>query len=118
MESNFNNSLEILRQAQQELLYAALLKQVRKDFTLANVDIKISEDAEPSHLKDVLREKIYVLLLEHHQRYMNLLYVVDIPETEIEKLQALDAVDTASEVCFLILKREWKKVWYKHKYNT
>ncbi|WP_420321516.1 hypothetical protein [Flagellimonas sp.] len=118
MESNFNTSLEILQSAQNELLYNRLLQQIRKDFTLANVELKLSEDMEPSQLWDVLREKIYFLLLEKFQQYLNLLYVVDIAEGDIKKLGTLDAVDASAEVCFLILKREWQKVWFKHKYNS
>ncbi len=118
MKSNFNSSLEILQSAQEELLYNRLLQQIKKDFTLANVELKISEGVEPVQLKDVLREKIYFLLLEKFQEYLNLLYVVDIPEKEMKKIHSLDAVDAATEVCFLVLKREWQKVWFKNKYNS
>ncbi|MGW9685209.1 hypothetical protein [Flagellimonas sp. 2504JD1-5] len=118
MDPNFNSSLEILQSAQKELLYNKLLRQIIKDFALANVELKISEDMEASQLRDVLREKVYFLLLEKFQQYLNLLYVVDIAEGDIRKLGTLDAVDASAEVCFLILKREWQKVWFKHKYNS
>ncbi|WP_422862032.1 hypothetical protein [Flagellimonas sp. W118] len=118
MEANFNSSLEILQSAQQRALYDKLLQQTAKDFVLANVDVKIPEDLEPKQLRDIVREKIYFLLLEKFSEYLNLLYVVDIPESEIKKLNTLDAADASVEVCFLILKREWQKVWFKHKYNS
>ncbi|WP_243396978.1 hypothetical protein [Flagellimonas pacifica] len=110
--------MEILQSAQEELLYNKLLQQITKDFTLANVELKISEGIEPTQLKAVLREKIYFLLLEKFQEYLNLLYVVDIPEKQMKKIHSVDAVDAATEVCFLILKREWQKVWFKNKYNS
>ncbi len=118
MESDFNTSLEILQLAWQEELYDKLLQQIAKDFVLANIEIKISEELEPKQLRDIVREKIYFLLLEKFPEYLNLLYVVDIPEREIKKLNRLDAADASVEVCFLILKREWQKVWFKHKYNS
>lgn len=118
MEANFNTSLEILQLAQQEVLYDKLLHQIAKDFVLANVEVRISEDLAPIQLRDIVREKIYFLLLEKFPEYLNLLYVVDIPEREIKKLNTLDAADASVEVCFLILKREWQKVWFKHKYNS
>ncbi|MGX1928689.1 hypothetical protein [Flagellimonas sp. 2504JD4-2] len=118
MKSNFNTSLEILQSAQKELLFHTLLQQIQKDFALANVDLKLSEDMEPLRFKEVLREKIYFLILEKFQQYLNLLYVVDISEGEVRKMSSLDAADASAEMCFLILKREWQKVWFKHKYNS
>ncbi|MEX0313242.1 MAG: hypothetical protein AB3N18_03620 [Allomuricauda sp.] len=118
MKSNFNTSLEILQSAQNELLYSRLLQQIKKDFTLSNVDLKLSNDMEPLQFRDMLREKIYFLILEKFQQYLNLLYVVDISEEEVRKMSSLDAADASAEVCFLILKREWQKVWFKHKYNS
>ena len=118
MESNFDTSFEILQEAQREMLYGRLVQQVAKDFVLANIDVNISEELEPLQLSDVIREKVYFLLLEKFEQCLNLLYVVDIPEREIKKMRSLDAVDASAEVCFLILKREWQKVWFKHKYNS
>ena len=118
MKSNFNTSLEILQTAQRELLYHRLLQQLQKDFTLANIDLRIVGDMEPLQLAKILQEKIYVLLMERHQQFLNLLYIVDIAEDKIRKTRDLDAVDASSEVCFLILKREWQKVWFKHKFNS
>ncbi|WP_136467555.1 hypothetical protein [Flagellimonas onchidii] len=118
MESNFDRSIEVLQSAQKEHLYTNLLQQIRKDFSLANIDVKLEGDMEPLQLHDVLREKIYFLLLERFQQYLNLLYVVDISEKEIKKMGPLDAADASAQICFLILKREWQKVWLKHKYNS
>ena len=64
MISNFTNSLELLEVAQKERLYKKLLLQLKKDFDLANVPIKLSEDISPDELKTVLHEKVYVLIIE------------------------------------------------------
>ena len=118
MKSNFNTSLEILQSAQEELLYTKLLQQIQKDFALASATLDFSKEIEPEGVKSLLHEKIYFLILEKFQNYLNLLYIVDIPEQEIKKLASLDAVDASSVVCFLVLKREWQKVWFRHKYNS
>lgn len=118
MEINFNTSLEIVEFAQKEQLYDNLLLQVGKDFALASAPLDFPKDIAAKDLKSLLHEKIYFLILEKFQTYLNLLYIVDIPESEIKKLIALDAVDSSSVVCFLILKREWQKVWFRHKYNS
>ncbi|TXN37128.1 hypothetical protein FVB32_02230 [Flagellimonas hymeniacidonis] len=118
MLSNFNNSQEILEVAQKELLYEKLLLQIKKDFELANAGLKFNMDIEPDKLKSILHEKIYFLMLEKFQEYLNLLYVVDIPESAVKEIQATDVVDVSAEVCFLLLKREWQKVWFKNKYAS
>jgi len=117
MLSNFNNSLELLEVIQREQLYQKLLLQLKKDFELANVPIKLPLDVTPSELKSILHEKIYFLIIEKFQDYLNLLYVVDIPEKEVKKIAPSDVVDIAAEVSFLLLKREWQKVWFKSKYS-
>ena len=118
MKSNFNNSIELLKIAQKELLYKNLLQQIKKDFGLANVELDFPLDIAAEKLKDLLREKIYFLIMERFQEYLNLLYVVDIPEKKVKEISALDAVEVSGEVCFLILKREWEKVWYKRQYGS
>lgn len=118
MLSNFTNSLELLEVAQREQLYKKLLLQLKKDFELANVSVKLSMDISPEELKTLIHEKIYVLIVERFDQYLNLLYVVDIPENEVRKIEPSDAVDISAEVSFLLLKREWQKVWFKNKYSS
>ncbi|MEC7262866.1 MAG: hypothetical protein VXW38_03935 [Bacteroidota bacterium] len=117
MLSNYNTSLELLEAVQREQLYKKLLLQLKKDFDLANVPIQITMDVKPAELKSLLHEKIYFLIVEKFSEYLNLLYVVDISENEVKKIAPSDAVDVAGEVAFLLLKREWQKVWYKAKYS-
>nr|WP_299383161.1 hypothetical protein [Allomuricauda sp.] len=118
MLPKFDNGLELLATAQKENLYDKLIVQIQKDFVRSNINFKIPEDSTPMQLNTLLHEKIYVLILERYDAYLNLLYAVDIPEREIDKLRTLDAVDASSKVGFMILKREWQKVWFKHKYNS
>ena len=118
MLSNFNTSLELLEAVQQEQLYQKLIHQLKKDFELANVPINIPLDVTPAELKSILHEKIYFLIVEKFPEYLNLLYVVDIPEKEVKKIAPSDVVDISAEVSFLLLKREWQKVWYKAKYSS
>lgn len=118
MLSHFTNSLQLLEIAQQEKLYKKVVLQLQKDFELANVPIQLSTDISPLQLKTLLHEKVYVLIVENFERYLNLLYVVDISEHEVRNIPLSDAVDVAAEVSFLLLKREWKKVWYRNKYSS
>lgn len=99
-------------------LYGALVKQLKKDFELANVPMEIPVEIEANDLIASLREKIYRLLLERFTDYLNLLYVVDVPEKAFKELEVSDVVEVADEVTFLILKRERQKVWLKNRYSS
>ena len=118
MLSKLNNSMEVLEAAQNRQLYQKMLVQLKKDFALANVEFDISNDVEPSELKKQLHEKLYFLLMERFQDYLKLLYVIDVPESDVKKIKSSDVVDISAEVCFLVLKRVWTKVWFKNKYSA
>ena len=85
MLSNFTTSMELLEAVQKEQLYLKLLQQLKKDFELANVPINIPLDITPEQLKSTIHEKVYYLIVEKFPEYLNLLYVVDIAESEVKK---------------------------------
>ncbi len=119
---NFPNSLALLQNAKAEQLYEKLVQQLQKDFNLANIPLELSstkgmEEIAPMALKSTLHEKVYYLILERFPEYLNLLYIVDVPEKEVKSIQANDAVEVAEQVSFLILKRAWQKVWFRTKYR-
>ncbi len=123
MMVDFPNSSELLKNAQAVRLYAKLVTQLQKDFALANIPIDLSPEKgkaymEPNALKSMLHEKVYYLILERFSEYLNLLYIVDVPEKEVKKIQTIDAVEVAEQVSFLILKREWQKVWLRARYSV
>jgi len=45
-----------------------------------------------------------------------LLYIVDVPEHQIKNIKETDLERLVPQVAFLILKREWQKVWFKSRY--
>lgn len=114
----FLNSDELIHTAQKEQLYGKLVAQLEKDFGLANVPIDFSLDITPHDLKAILHEKLYNLILEKFTDYLNLLYIVDVPEKALKEIRVTDVVEVAEQVSFLVLKREWQKVWFKTKYST
>ncbi|MEA1784532.1 hypothetical protein U1E44_00365 [Arenibacter sp. GZD96] len=122
MTVNFSNSSELLVHAQQSNMYEKLLAQLQKDFHLANIaiDLQSKTDAQyvsPHILKTVLHEKIYRLILERFTEYLNLLYIIDVPESAVKNSAVEDVVEVAARVSFLILKREWQKVWFRATYS-
>ena len=105
----------LLAEAEQENLYQKLIAQLNKDFNLANESIDIPENTLPENLKQLLHEKIYRLIQYKFAEYLNLLYIIDVSESEIKKLDGSDISALSSQVAFMILKREWQKVWFKNK---
>jgi hypothetical protein len=107
----------LLQEATNETLYVNLIAQLNKDFNLANEAVDFPLSLSPDELKIQLHEKIYRLIQYKFAEYLNLLYIIDVSEEEIKKLDGSDLVVLAEEVAFLILKREWQKVWFRNKYR-
>jgi hypothetical protein len=106
----------LLAEAEQENLYQKLIAQINKDFNLANEAIAIPEKTSPEDLKLLLHEKTHRLIQYKFAEYLNLLYIIDVSESEIKKLDGSDISELSGQVAFLILKREWQKVWFRNKF--
>lgn len=106
----------LLAEASAENLYLKLLEQLNKDFNLANEGVDFPMSTKPEELMVQLHEKIYRLIQYRFAEYLNLLYVIDVPEKEVRELDGSDLVALSEQVAFLILKREWMKVWFRNRY--
>ncbi|MEG0696997.1 MAG: hypothetical protein RSD71_13805 [Flavobacterium sp.] len=111
------NSDLLFEEAQKESLYLNLIEQINKDFNLANEGIDFPLSVSPEELKIQLHEKIYRMIQYKFAEYLNLLYIIDVSEEQIKKLDGSDLVILAEQVSFLILKREWQKVWFRNYYK-
>lgn len=106
----------LITEANQLKLYKKLVEQLNKDFLLANINIDFHEDILPTSLKLILHETIFDLIQNKFTDYLNLLYIIDVPEKQIKSLDGEDTLLLSEQVSFLILKREWQKVWYRNNY--
>ena len=113
LPKNFESLIE---EANQLDLYRKLILQLNKDFLLANIDLDFHEEVLPSSLKLILHDTVYKLIQEKFTEYLNLLYIIDVPEKQVKALDGDDVFKLSEEVSFLILKREWQKVWFKKHY--
>ena len=104
---------DLILQAHQNELYTNLIKQLNKDFLLANINLEFDKEVLPTSLKLILHESVYKLIHEKFADYLNLLYIVDVPEKKVKQLDGSDMVKLSENVTFLILQREWQKVWYR-----
>nr|WP_282122848.1 hypothetical protein [Algibacter mikhailovii] len=108
---------QLITEANQLDLYKKLVFQLNKDFKLANIDLDLHEDVLPSSLKLLLHETIFKLIQEKFTEYLNLLYIIDVSESQVRALDGEDVLKLSEEVSFLILKREWQKVWFRNTYS-
>ncbi|MBP6128669.1 hypothetical protein [Flavobacterium sp.] len=106
----------LIEEAEEQDLYFKLIEQTNKDFALANENIDIPLDIFPFELKLLIQEKIIKLINYKFAEYLNLLYIIDVSEDQIKKLDGSDFFKLSEDVTFLILKREWQKVWFRNKY--
>lgn len=106
----------------------ALLKEIESLNLLDNLIQQIQKDADLSGAifdcdKDVTAKefilKIYDFLLElmttDFGTYLNFLYRVDLSETTLQSITDTEPNLIAKQVTYMVLKREWKKVWFKSK---
>ncbi|MCG2461541.1 hypothetical protein K8352_12340 [Flavobacteriaceae bacterium F89] len=122
MTIDFPDSQKLLSNAKKAGLFDNLVVQLQKDFILANIAIDFVGGGEvrqitPEELMSVLREKVYRLIMEKFTDYLNLLYIVDVPEKAFKEIQLTDVVEIAEQVTLLILKREYQKVRLKAQFG-
>ena len=110
---NFN---KLLTEAKEKSLYKKLIVQLKKDFSLTNIETDFLENDNPDTLKTKLQQNIYKLIHHNFDSYINLLYRIDVSEKQIKNLKYNDAQQLVEQVSFLILYREWQKVNYKHRF--
>jgi len=118
MKLDVVNSGQVLDAAKESLLVEELTHQLEKDFGLANVALKLPLKFEAHTFISVVREKVYCLMMEQFDEYLNLLYIVDVPEREFQYIKVADTVEVANQITYLILKREYQKVWYRNSYKS
>ncbi len=112
LPSNFE---DLISEATALDLYQKLILQLNKDLLFANLDLEFDEETLPTSLKLVLHETIFHLIQNKFSDYLNLLYIIDVSELKIRALDGNDTLKLSEDVTFLILQREWQKVWYKAK---
>ena len=105
---------KLLLEVSKANLYPKLLAQLQKDLIRAGIDYQIDSNSKPRELVLELQELLFDTLQNAFDEYLNLLYAVDVSETKIRDVGSEKVEDIAAYATYLILKREWKKVWLRH----
>ena len=111
------NTEELLNSIANENLYVHLIAQLNKDFQLANVAGSFDLKASPTELKKGLFFILLNLINNQYDDYLNLLYRIDVPESELAKLKNDNLTTSIEEITYLVLKREYQKVWFKQNFD-
>lgn len=109
------NTIELLQKIEVENLYQQLILQLNKDFQLSNLDISFELVNTPIQLKEGLSKIILNLITNNYDDYLNVMYRIDVAEKELATLKAENLETTIDQITFLILKREYQKVWFKNR---
>ena len=111
------NTEELLNSITIENLYVQLIVQLNKDFQLANVAGSFDVKASPVQLKNELFSILLNLITNQYDDYLNLLYRIDVPESELAKMINDNLTTSIEDITYLVLKREYQKVWFKHNFD-
>lgn len=111
------NSTALLSLAIDEGLYQDLMQQLKKDFELSGLSFDLKPMITTSDLLEKLQQQIKQLIHSNFDAYLQLLYRVDIPEKMMQSNDLQDSDEIARRTTFLILQREWKKVYFRKKYS-
>ncbi len=101
--STYRKQIEIIRDT---------AAQIIKDFEIAGEEISFSGNAETAYieLKSQIFPIVEKLLQSNFQKFLFLLYKIDVSENAIKKISSENKKKFAENVCELILERELKKV--------
>ncbi|WP_440122724.1 hypothetical protein [Tenacibaculum sp. Ill] len=117
MLPSYQNSIDLLTNVANQKLYKQLVVQLNKDFSLTGIDLTFSENNTPLELKEELQKSVKELVLHDFSSYTNLLYHIDVSEKDSQINESNDIDRYIENITFLILKRIWKKVWFKNQFS-
>ncbi len=98
-------------------LFQKLIKQVEKDLELVGITNYFESNLSPEDFFSNFKELLTHLIDNQFEIFLHLLYRMDIDEYKIKEIITKSQTNVYEEITFLILKREWKKVWYKANYT-
>lgn len=111
------NSFQLLAIIKDASLYENLINQLVKDFELSGFVLKIDITSSPQELLTELQYQVYQLMLHNFDGFLQLLYRVDVSEHAIQSDKTQDIDEMTQKATYVILKREWQKVYFKNQFS-
>jgi len=110
--SKLEASFQFLSEIPDNNLYIKLIEQLNKDFQMIGIEEEFSLEITPKSLINQLQNSIQKLISSNYSEYQNFLYRVDVSENKLKEIDTSDV----EQITYLILKREWQKVWIRSKF--
>jgi len=104
----------ILQEAKDQGHFNGLIKQLHKDFLRAGLGSDLDLGTTIHSVGRNIVATIYALIVSDFERYLSLLYVIDIDESVVKALPVQRVHELAHNISVLILHRELKKVTLKN----
>lgn len=111
------NYIQLLKNIEVESLLKKLIQQLNKDFQLANLNESFKNSSSIDELVSDLKIILENLIVNRYDDYLNLLYRIDVSEIELLKLKSDNLPEIIEQITYLVLKREYQKVWLKQHYD-
>ncbi len=105
----------LLDQIQRENLLIKLIKQINKDASLSGIDFYLNENSTVQNIVNNLNDLITDLIKNDYNGCINFLYRIDVSEPDLVRIKELELNDLSKNITFLILKKEWQKVYFKNR---
>ena len=108
-----NKIIALLEYARNQNRLKTLENQIQKDFSRAGISVLSSDMfmcGQPIECFNTVTERLYRLIMEDFDGYLNLMYAADVPEKAFEQVEASDSVDAARQSAIVLIEREWEKV--------
>ena len=111
------NTESLLLVAKSSNLYQDLVVQLQKDFETSGLSFEVSLGILPLDLVDVLKVKLAHLIQNNFDGFLQFLYRVDVSEQALLSSSLKASEDIVTKATFLILQREWQKVYYRKEFS-
>ncbi len=105
----------LLKEIENTRLLHELILQLNKDIALAGLDFKIVQKAAAQEIVAQLQSLLFECIKTDFDGYLNFLYRVDVSEHILRSLKESDPLMLSQKVTWIVLQREWQKVWFKSK---
>jgi len=99
-------------------LYKDLIIQLNKDFSLSGINFNLSLNSNPNKLIKDLTMLFQNIIVKDYQKFNQLMYVIDIPETKLASLKSRQLDDVIDRIIRLVLERVLQKVYLKQKFSN
>lgn len=107
--------LVLLKQIESHDLLGKLIQQIHKDADLAGASFICEQGISAKEFISEVYSFLFQLITTDFGTYLNFLYRVDIPEKALKSITEIEPELIVKEVTYLVLQREWQKVWFRNK---